>query len=290
MSELVNIIVTNLLNTITLTTLVLGLMTIIDLLELRYEGKIRSLITERPATQYIVASLLGAIPGCIDAFLIDTLYIYGLVSFGSVVTVMLSTAGDEAFIMLAMIPKAVPIIFAVDVVVGMIGGFLSDKVADKINLSRAPPHRPEFHETKLTIKHFLRDHFHKDIIRKNAPRLFLWLFATMTVFEVSNLYLDWVEIVQSIPQARLLLPVIAALVGLIPVSGPHYAFVVLYRMPGPWAGHGIPLSALLVSTMSQDGHGLIPLLSYSLKDTLNVQVATTIISFTFALILYLIGV
>jgi len=52
----------------------------------------------------------------------------------------------------------------------------------------------------------------------------------------------------------------------------------------------IPFSALLVSTLSQDGHGLLPLLSHTVKDTLYVQVFTTVFSLAIGIILLVIGV
>jgi hypothetical protein len=52
----------------------------------------------------------------------------------------------------------------------------------------------------------------------------------------------------------------------------------------------IPFSVLLVSTLSQDGHGLLPLLSYSVKDTFYVQMFTTGFSLIVGVALYLIGV
>ena len=82
------------------------LMILIEFLELKFKDEIQKLITKKPVNQYVMASLLGAIPGCMDAFFIVSLYVHGLVGFGALAAVMLSTAGDEAFIMLAMIPDA----------------------------------------------------------------------------------------------------------------------------------------------------------------------------------------
>lgn len=75
---------------------------------------------------------------------------------------------------------------------------------------------------------------------------------------------------------------LAALIGIIPESGPHMVFLILYSKGL------IPFSVLLVSTLSQDGHGLLPLLSHTIKDTLNVQLFTTGFSLIIGLILILI--
>ena len=109
-------------------------MIIIEYLELRYKDKIREKITGKPLNQYVIASLLGSVPGCLDAFLIVSLYIHGMVGFGALTSVMLSTAGDEAFIMLAMVPEAAIKIFIILIFLGIIGGFLSDRIIKTISI------------------------------------------------------------------------------------------------------------------------------------------------------------
>jgi len=52
----------------------------------------------------------------------------------------------------------------------------------------------------------------------------------------------------------------------------------------------IPFSVLLVNTISQDGHGLLPLLSYSVKDTIYVQIFTTLFALAVGIVLYMMGV
>lgn len=59
--------------------------------------------------------------------------------------------------------------------------------------------------------------------------------------------------------------VIGALLGLIPESGPHLIFVMMY------AKGLIPFSILLTTSFIQDGHGMLPMLSYSLKDSLMIK-------------------
>lgn len=266
--------------------MVIVLMTVIDFLELRYRDKIKQTITKKPLNQYLIASPLGAIPGCIDAFLIDSLYMYGLVSFGAVVAVMLSTAGDEAFIMLAMAPKTALLIFAISVIVGVIGGFLSDEVAKKIKLKRygQPLHEVEFFKGTSSFKQFFKEHVLGHILKKHISKLFLWLFFTTLGINFLMKNFDLAMILQPILQNKFLLLIIAALIATIPESGPHLIFLVLYTKGL------IPFSVLLVNSIGQDGHGLLPLLSYSVRDTVNVQIATTIVSLAIAVILFLIGI
>ena len=263
--------------------MVLLLMVVIEFLELKYKDKIRKKITAKPLNQYVLSSLLGAIPGCTDAFFIVSLYVHGMVGFGALVAVMLSTAGDEAFVMLAMIPGPALIIFALCALLGILGGFLADKVVKRINLKTCQPCEIEIHEEEKTFdaKHFFKEHFLKHIVKKHLPKLFLWIFFTLLAVGLLKQNFDLEGAISSVP--RWLLLVFAALIGIIPESGPHLVFVTLFSQGA------IPFSVLLVNTISQDGHGLLPLLSYSIKDTVYVQIFTTVFALVVGVVLFLLG-
>jgi len=57
------------------------LLIVVEYLELRYKDGIREKLTGNALNQYLFASLLGAVPGCLDAFLVVSLYIHGMVGF-----------------------------------------------------------------------------------------------------------------------------------------------------------------------------------------------------------------
>jgi len=59
--------------------------------------------------------------------------------------------------------------------------------------------------------------------------------------------------------------VVAVLIGIIPESGPHLIFVMLF------ASGNLPLSILLASSIVQDGHGSLPLLAESRKSFIKVK-------------------
>jgi hypothetical protein len=275
-------IVTTFSETIKIILMVTFLMIIIEFLELKFEDKIREKITRRPVNQFVLASLLGSIPGCVDAFFIVSLYVHGLVGFGALAAVMLSTAGDEAFVMLTMIPETALLIFAISVILGIVGGFFADKIAKAIKLKTCQPCVIEIHEEELDLKHFLKEHVYDHILKKHIPKLFLWIFLTMLAIGLLIENFNLKPIIESFPV--FLLIVFAALIGIIPESGPHLFFLLLFS-------EGIiPFSVLLVNTISQDGHGLLPLLSYSVKDTIYVQIFTTLFALTVGIVLFSIGV
>lgn len=269
------------LETVKIVGIVALLMTLTEWCLLRFKPQIEDRLVASLKSQVIGASLLGAIPGCIDAFLIVSLYSHGLVGFGALTAVMLSTAGDEAFVMLAMIPEAALAIFAICAVLGIIGGFIAEEIARRTKLERARPCPIEIHVEEAGAKHFLREHVYRHIIKQHIPGLFLWIFFTLLALRLLMGRFDFATI---LPQNKLLLMLLAAGIGMIPESGPHLVFLTLY------ARGLIPFSVLLVSTLSQDGHGLLPLLSYSVRDTAKVQIFTTSFSLAVGLVLHLLGI
>lgn len=282
--ETTEVILHSLAETVKIILMVVVLMVIIEFLELKYKDRIRQKITAKPLNQYVLSSLLGALPGCIDAFFIVSLYVHGVVSFGALTAVMLSTAGDEAYIMLTMIPASGVLIFAICAVLGVIGGFLTDKVIKRINLKTSQACEIEIHEEQkpLVLKHFFKEHFLKHIVKKHLPRLFLWIFFTSLAIGIAEQYFDFQSVTSMLPKWLLL--ALAALIGAIPESGPHLVFLILF------SEGAIPFSVLLVNTLSQDGHGLLPLLSYSVKDTVYVQIATTLFALLVGGIIALLGI
>jgi hypothetical protein len=258
-----------------------ALMVIVEFLELRFKDKIEEFVTKKPSSQYLVASLLGGIPGCVDAFFTVSLYTHGLVGFGALTAAMLSTAGDEALIMLLMAPDAALFIIVVCIILGVVGGFFADKIASAINLKTRQTCAIEVHKEDFNFAHFLKEHLYDHILKKHIPKMFMWIFFTLLTIDWLIAEFNFEPAILSMPRFTLI--VLAALVGIIPESGSHLLFIMLYSRGM------IPLSVLLVNTLSQDGHGLLPLLSHSIKDTIYVQVYTTLFSLAVGIVLFLAG-
>jgi hypothetical protein len=102
--------------------------------------------------------------------------------------------------------------------------------------------------------HFLEEHLWRHVILKHVPVLFLW---TLGALAVMHLIAEEVVLVDAIQEDKWLVLVFAALVGLIPDSGPHLIFVTLF------AQGTIPFSILLANSVVQDGHGMLPVLAHS---------------------------
>ena len=72
----------------------------------RTRGKLTAKLGDNSRIQPLVGALLGLTPGCGGAIVMMPLYIRGTVSFGTVVATLIATAGDSAFVILALAPEA----------------------------------------------------------------------------------------------------------------------------------------------------------------------------------------
>ena len=117
--------------------------------------------------------------------------------------------------------------------------------------------------------HFVEQHLWHHIVVKHLPSIFAWTFGVMVFISVGLHYLD---ISQWISDNVALMIVLAALVGLIPESGPHLIFVTLY------AAGVVTLPVLLASCISQDGHAALPLLAESKKSFLRAKAINCIVA------------
>ncbi len=95
---------------------------------------------------YLLAVLLGAFPGCLGAFAVVTLYEHGIVTIGALTATMIATSGDEAFVMLAMVPRSFAALTGVLIAVAIGAGVLLDWCLRHWHReARPPPHTYEVH-------------------------------------------------------------------------------------------------------------------------------------------------
>ena len=75
---------------------------------------------------YVLAVSLGAAPGCLGAFVMVALYEHGMVSLGALTATMIATSGDEAFVMLSMVPRTFAILSGALIAIASVVGILVD--------------------------------------------------------------------------------------------------------------------------------------------------------------------
>ena len=313
--------------TIMITGFVFVMMLVIEYINVQTKGLWQTHLLGNDWKQYLLAALLGVIPGCLGAFTAVSLFSHRLISFGAIVTAMIATSGDEAFVMLAMFHEKALLLTAVIFGISIIAGYAADRIpySDKL-LSRFfesnfPLHdeehckcfqkdkflsniiKPSYYRVALLIlilsfiiaiatgilagkaekwlkisllftilfsmfivlsvpEHFLKDHLWNHIIKIHIPRIFIWTLGTLLAI---HFLMNFIDIQSWFMDNMLIMLLIAIFIGIIPESGPHLIFVTLY------AEGMIPFSILLASSISQDGHGSLPLLAESKKGFLTVK-------------------
>ncbi len=309
------------------TGFVAAMMILVEYINVFTLGRLKSGLGKSRLLQYCIAALLGTIPGCLGAFTLVTMYTHRLVSIGAVVACMIATSGDEAFVMLGLVPETALLLFGGLFALGIAAGALTDiafpaKAAretgycHELNVHeeyafRILPNRETLKEirnlspargipgfvlflyalavatgqighdapmwvtvTILTVcaltlfvlatvsDHFIEEHVWEHVVKSHLPRLFFWAVVVIGGVHLLEHGLDFDNVVRSNVWLVLLF---AALLGLLPESGPHLVFVTLF------ASGSIPLSVLVTSSIVQDGHGMLPLLASSRRDFIKVK-------------------
>ena len=75
------------------------MMLLIEYITILTQGQWSKPLKKSGFLQILVAALLGLVPGCLGTYTAVTLYSHGVFSFAAIVTAMIATSGDEAFVM-----------------------------------------------------------------------------------------------------------------------------------------------------------------------------------------------
>lgn len=335
----------NLEHAVMITVFVFIMMMFVDYVEVLTKGQLSRIIKGGRLRQYVTASFLGVLPGCLGSFMNVSFYVRGLISFGAITAGMIATSGDEAFVMLALFPKQAIMLFAILFVVAVVSAYFVDKAALFLKIKPCescrfdPVHLEEecrclsFKEIvehlrrislprflllltligalygflagkigpdewgweKITFigllslavyivitvpEHYLEEHIWRHIAKQHLGKIFLWTFGALLIVHTGLEFWDLEGILEN---QKFIVLILSGLIGLIPESGPHLIFVMLF------AKGLVPFSVLLTSSIVQDGHGILPLLSYSVKDSVLIKMFNLCIGLGLGIILFSFG-
>ena len=272
-----------LLATLEITGLVFLFMILVEFLELKYSHIFKKYLTHNKFTQYFFSSFLGSTPGCVGVYAVDTFYMAGIIGFGGVVAATIATFGDEAFVLFATSPKTALILGGLTFSLGIVGGYLATLTEKLFKLTFKPAcciEHHDGHDHNVNLKHFFKAHIWKHVFMKHIPKIFLWLFFSLLIISFLNEYIQLSDLIFKHQVATMF---IAALVGLLPISGPNLLFMTLYLQGS------IPFSILLANSIIQDGHGLLPIIGYSIEDALKIKIFNIIFGLIIGFLLLFIG-
>ena len=130
-------------NSILITGLVIIMMMMIESLNIESRGLFFKGLRKTKIGQVVISALLGSIPGCMGGFATVSLYTHRMFSFGALVAMMIASSGDEAFVMLAMIPEQALILFTTLFVLAIAVGVITDKIYDRVHAKKCELHNHE---------------------------------------------------------------------------------------------------------------------------------------------------
>jgi len=325
---------------------VLSMMLIIEYINVLSKGNWTRSFQKSEIFQLGVSTILGLIPGCAGDFVVVSLYIHNIINFAALLTAMIVTIGDEAFVMIAMVPFTAMKLTFVLIVLALVIGSLTNKILKnktliKIsevhfqthddeeglpfvngniikNITRISFQRAlilavivllvltQFVDKKLSFSnldwelvlfiigcmvstwiilivpdHFLEDHLWKHVISKHFLKLFLWTLFSLLI--IAGIYHNF-DVELWVRNNLFYVLLIAVLIGIIPISGPHIIFITLF------AAGTVPFSILLANSIVQEGHSGLPLIAESKKSFAAIKIIKIILALLIGVVCYYIGI
>ncbi len=174
----------NLKQAIMITGFVFVMMMVIEYINVQTNGLWQSRISGNRWKQYLLAALLGIIPGCLGAFTAVALFSHRLISFGAIVTAMIATSGDEAFVMFAMFPQKALLLTAILFAVSIIAGYITDLLYKPKRLMKdfADREFPLHKEPECDC--FQKNTLLKQLSHPSTPRILLFLSVSFLLLAV----------------------------------------------------------------------------------------------------------
>lgn len=133
----------------------------------------------------------------------------------------------------------------------------------------------------VVSEHYLHYHIWDHIIKKHLVRIFLWTFGALFFVHWG---LSFWNLEFFIREHMMWVLLLGALLGMVPESGPHLIFVMMYTQGL------VPFSVLFTASFVQDGHGMLPLLSYSIKDSILIKVFNLVFGIVIGASLFALGI
>ncbi len=171
-------------HSLAITGFVFVMMLLIEYVNVQTNGAWQNRLSRSRWGQYVLAGILGAIPGCLGAFTTSTLFTHRIISFGAIVTAMIATSGDEAFILFAMIPEKAMLLTVLLFIIAILAGYLTDMFYPSKNI------HDHFREKKLPLHDdsechcFNRDQIIPQLLKPSLSRFTLIVLLILFLYMV----------------------------------------------------------------------------------------------------------
>jgi len=135
-------------------------MLIIEYINVRTKEKWSKHLQKSNFLQLFISVTLGALPGCAGIFAVVSLYSHNLISFTSLLSSSIAAVGDEAFIMLTLIPQEALKLFAILIALSLITGVVLNVIYKK-NIKKKFEEHLKMHGDDCCAKGKLEHHSHQ---------------------------------------------------------------------------------------------------------------------------------
>lgn len=132
-----------------ITTFVLVMMMVIEYLNVKTRGDWAHKLKKSPFLQIVLAAILGIIPGCLGTYTVVSLYSHEVIRFSALVTAMIATSGDEAFVLFSLMPQYALLINGVLLVIAIVTGYLLMKFGKRFEFFCVSPGHMVVHQEEL---------------------------------------------------------------------------------------------------------------------------------------------
>ncbi len=186
---------------ILITSFVMVIMLIIEYLNVQTRGSWSKHLRSSSWLQILFAGFFGILPGCLGTFTVVSLYAHRVMNFASLVTVMIATFGDEAFIMMAMIPETYLFITVIILGLAITTGFVLNLIP---GIARYQPfhegHRFHIHTDDHQCSCFRKELIIPQLLKVTFTRAllilgFMFFIILVSIGEIGPNEWDWVRIV-----------------------------------------------------------------------------------------------
>ena len=271
MKEILHILVHSLKHSAELIPFLFIAFLIIELIEHKFSKKTKQLITKSGKLGPMVGSCLGAIPQCGFSVIATNLYTTRIITLGTLIAIYLSTSDEMLPILISRNADISVIIMVVliKVVIGMIAGFTIDFFYRN--------------KTKKDFKICEHDHcdceesiFKSSIIHTLKISLFILIINVLL-----NSIIDKESLTIFVSNNKILSPLLASIVGLIPNCASSIVITELY------IENIIPFGSCIAGLLSSSGLGLLVLFkeNKNLKENIIILLMLVLFSTIYGIII-----
>jgi len=173
-----------------ITSFVLVMMLLIEYINVVSKGSWRRSLQGSHFKQIFICAVLGLVPGCLGGFAVVSLFTHGIVNFGALVTCMIATFGDEAFVLFAVAPETAILLSVVIFLIAIVTGLVVNIFVKQFPTPFCPDH--------FAIHHADHEHVHADVMgnwRYNLKHISFQraILITGIILVVTAILLGWFE-------------------------------------------------------------------------------------------------